>query len=656
MEKFLEKFKNPKYLLKIIIVAAVYYLSAKFGLSLAFSIKQVTLVWPPTGISLAILVLFGTELWPGILIGAFAANFTTQETFQVALAISIGNMLEAVIGSSVLKFFGFKRSFERIQDVIIFIVFAAILSTAISATVGTTSLILGGIGSWNNYFNIWQNWWAGDFLGDMIVAPAILVWSRVSKFKFDILSIIEGLLLLIASSLVSISIFTGTFMHIPFGVQNQFKYLIFPLILLASYRFKQKGSTLLILIITGISVWGVITGSGPFIIPGDPEASFLYLGVFAASISITFLVFSVVIEERDRAEKKFKALIENSSDVIFLVDQTGKVTYASQSVKKVLGYDPEELVGGDGFKLVYKEDIKLTQDALKDILSNPGKTIKIQNRLFLKNGDMHWMEAEAVNFLTDPAIYGIVINFRDINERMQLDKVKSEFVSLSAHQLRSPLSIIRWYSESLIKDKKFPAALMEYLHQIYSAALAMNDTVNLLLDVSRFELGTVQISGGPVSIDEIINDVLREKSVLISGKNIKFINTTKEKMPEIIGDPKLVRVIIENLVSNAIKYTPIGGNVEVGLTQEATDILFIIKDSGVGIPLADQNKIFTKLYRGSNVRSTGSSGLGLGLYLVKLITDLKGGKIWFKSQEGKGTTFFVQFPNELKNNGDGTTK
>src|SRR5258706_1395659 len=512
MGNFLEKFKDPKYLLKVALFAAVYFFSAKFGLSLAYSVKQVTLVWPPTGISLAVLVICGVDLWPGIIIGAFMANFTTQEPLPLALAISFGNTLEAVIGVLLLKLFGFKRSFERVQDVIIFIFFAAIVSTTISSTIGTTSLVIAGVGTWKNYFSVWLNWWAGDFLGDMIVAPALLVWSRVSKFKFDPVYLIKGILLLTAVSLSGIAIFTGTFLPVSFAVQNQFKYLIFPLLLLASYTFEQKVSTLLVFIITAVCIWGVITGSGPFIVPGDPEASLLYLGVFAASISITFMVFSVIIEERDKAEKKFKALIENSSDAIFLVDVTGNISYASQSVKRVLGYTPQELIGTDGFKLVHTEDIGLTQETLKSLLVNPGKTLRVQNRLLLKNGEFHWMEADGANFLSDPEIGGIVINFRDINERMKLDQVKSEFVSLSAHQLRSPLSVIRWYSESLIHDKKFPAILMKYLSEIYSAVLTMNDTVNLLLDVSRFELGTVHVSGVAVKLEEIVQGILREKN------------------------------------------------------------------------------------------------------------------------------------------------
>src|SRR5260221_838709 len=200
-----------KYLLKIVLVTLIYFASAKFGLSLAYSVKQVTLVWPPTGISLALLVIFGFDLWPGIIIGAFVANLTTNETLPIAFWIAIGNTLEALVGAYLLKLFKFERSFEKIKDVVIFVVFAAVISTMVSATIGTASLIFGGIGSWGNYFPVWSNWWAGDLLGDIIVAPAILVWFRSDKFKLNLRYVFEGLVFMAIVVFFSLCLFTGIF-------------------------------------------------------------------------------------------------------------------------------------------------------------------------------------------------------------------------------------------------------------------------------------------------------------------------------------------------------------------------------------------------------------------------------------------------------------
>jgi PAS domain S-box-containing protein len=654
VREFLQKFKDPKFLLKIAIIAIVYFVTAKFGLSLSYSYKQVTLVWPPSGISLAILLLYGLDLWPGILIGAFVANLTTSETVTIASGIALGNTLEAYIAAFLLTRFHFSKQFARVKDVLLFVVCAALFSTAISATIGTSSLIRGGIGSWNNFFPVWLNWWAGDFVGDMVFAPAILIWSQISKFKFNIFSLLEGLILLVLLVVLSLAIFTGSISTIPHDFQVQFKYIMFPFLLWASYRFKQKGSTFGILIVTAIGIWGAITGSGPFVVMDDPEKSLLFLDAFVVAIALTFLVFSSIIQERDAAddrveasEKRFKSLIENSADAIILIDQTANITFASQSVKRVLGYEPEELVGTNGFNIVYPEDIPLSRKSLGEVVASPGKTIRLENRLILKSGAIHWMEVEGKNLIEDPDVNGIIVNFRDINERKQLDQVKSEFVSLSAHQLRSPLGVIRWYTESLMSEKTFPSKLKSYLSEIYTAFLNMNETVNLLLDVSRFELGTMTLNRESVDLNLIVQNVLEGRKKQINDKKLK-ITVAGDKIPEILGDPKLIRVIIENLVSNAIKYTPPEGKIDITLASQKENILFKITDTGAGIPIEEQDKIFTKLYRGSNVRKVEPSGLGLGLYLIRLIIDLKGGKIWFESEEGKGTTFFVEFPLKIK--------
>jgi len=198
-----------------------------------------------------------------------------------------------------------------------------------------------------------------------------------------------------------------------------------------------------------------------------------------------------------------------------------------------------------------------------------------------------------------------------------------------------------------LKEKSFPAKLKNNLSQVYSAVLSMNDIVNLLLEVSRFELGGVNVSEIPLHLDKVITEIIKQKSKAILAKDIK-VSLTNGKTPEFIGDEKLIGVIIENLLNNSIKYTPPGGKIDISLTNKNESILFKISDTGIGIPVDDQPKIFTKLFRGGNVKLSQQGGLGLGLYLVRLVIDLKGGKIWFESTEGVGTTFFVEFPKKIK--------
>lgn len=651
MKNFLKNLKEPKFLFKILLLAVLYIVTAKYGLSLATSTKQVTLIWPPSGIAIAILFLFGVNLWPGVFIGALVANITSDESLGVALGISIGNTLEAVTAFVILNKLGFDRTFAKVKDVIIFVFVAGVVATMVSATIGTLSLIVGGISSWNMFWMVWNNWWIGDMAGTIVVAPAIFVWLNRVKMKFTLIGIIEGLLLGFFIVLLSVTIFTGTFAKIPYEFQVQFKYLVFPFVLWASYRFKQFGSTFAVLLVAMVGVWGAITGSGPFVADAGPERSLVFLDSFLMFLSVTFLFFSTIVQEKLRAEgevslnqKRFKALIENSFDAIVVIDTTGHIVYASPAVKRVLGYTPEELVGTDGFKLIYSEDIAPSKKKLAGLLTSPGKTLSIENRLYRKDGAVRWMEAEGVNLLFDESVNGIVINFRDIDERKKIDQVKTEFVSLSAHQLRTPLSSIRWYSEALANEKSLTKNSRNYVAELYKSVLNMTDTVNILLDISRFELGKVSVNSEKLDMAEVASLVVSQKKGLIDSKNIDVSLNFKKGETEMYGDKQLIKLVLENLLANSIKYSKKDGQILIGIVDLKEKIMLSVNDNGVGIPAKDREKIFTKFFRSDNVKSIASDGMGLGLYLVRLIVDLKGGKIWFESEEGKGTTFFVEFP------------
>src|SRR5262245_44494042 len=164
------------YFVGLVAVAACYFGAAKLGLSLAFLAEQVSVVWPPSGIALAVLLIFGYQFWPGIVLGAFLANWSTSthEPPLVAFGIAIGNTLEAVVGAWLLRqYAGFSNPLDRLRDVLALIGLAAGLSTTVSATIGVTSLCLGGVQSWNDFAPLWWLWWLGDATGDLIVAPAV---------------------------------------------------------------------------------------------------------------------------------------------------------------------------------------------------------------------------------------------------------------------------------------------------------------------------------------------------------------------------------------------------------------------------------------------------------------------------------------------------
>jgi signal transduction histidine kinase len=186
----------------------------------------------------------------------------------------------------------------------------------------------------------------------------------------------------------------------------------------------------------------------------------------------------------------------------------------------------------------------------------------------------------------------------------------------------------------------------EYLEEILYNNERMIDIVGVMLSVSRIEMGIFRIKLQPTDISRIVDDVLSEIALQIADKNLAIEKHYVSPMPLISTDPMLLRIIFQNLIVNAVKYTPAKGKIIVMLSIVNSEIHFSVQDTGLGIPKEEQGKIFSKFFRAGNVQQIDPSGTGLGLYIVKLIVSEIGGTISFSSEENKGTTFFVTLPDD----------
>jgi signal transduction histidine kinase len=241
---------------------------------------------------------------------------------------------------------------------------------------------------------------------------------------------------------------------------------------------------------------------------------------------------------------------------------------------------------------------------------------------------------------------GVILVFRDITRELEVDRAKSEFVSLASHQLRTPLTITSWYTERLLgKDVgELKPNQKKYLMQIYEANRRMIDLVNALLSVSRIDLGTFVIQLATVNPELILKEVLTEQGPLIKSKKMNIMKPDFKNIPTLIADPKIVHLAFQNLISNSLKYTPAGGTITIGAIMDKDTLTLSVTDTGCGIPKKQEDKIFTKLFRADNVKEIEPDGTGLGLYIVRSALAWAGGKVWFTSEEGKGSTFFFTLP------------
>jgi signal transduction histidine kinase len=250
-----------------------------------------------------------------------------------------------------------------------------------------------------------------------------------------------------------------------------------------------------------------------------------------------------------------------------------------------------------------------------------------------------------------PIIYrkkpiGAIEVFRDLTNEIENDKLKSDFISIASHQLRTPLSAINMYTRMLrdglageLTEQQLP-----YIQTVLTSVERMNVLIDTLLNITRIEAGGITLKLRPVRLDELSREMLVEFVPAAQAKDISLTAEIPFDMLPMRTDNLLIKEVCANLLSNAIKYTPEGGAIRFEMTENAKEVHWKVIDNGYGIPEKDQKNIFLKFFRAANITSRDVSGTGLGLYLIKNIAEALGGELWFESAEDKGSTFHFTLP------------
>ena len=354
-----------------------------------------------------------------------------------------------------------------------------------------------------------------------------------------------------------------------------------------------------------------------------------------------------IIEDKSKDE----AILDSIGDAVFACDINGRIVLfnnMAEILSKIQTKNALHRHYSEILSFVKENDETPSDDFIQDAIKKNMITKMSNHTLLLRKDGTKIPVSDSAAPIKNAAgqIIGCVVVFHDVTKEREIDKAKTEFVSLASHQLRTPLTTINWYSELLqssvngtLNEKQ-----REYTSEINNAGKRMVNLVNALLNTSRLELGTFSVEPENVNLIEITRSCINALLPQITTKKIMINETFDISDSSYQADSKLLSIILDNIISNAIKYSPTGSTVVVGMKRDTEGILISVSDSGVGIPDHEKNKMFSKLFRAENAQAIDPNGSGLGLYMVREILKAVGGNIWFESTEGKGTTFYIRLP------------
>lgn len=344
------------------------------------------------------------------------------------------------------------------------------------------------------------------------------------------------------------------------------------------------------------------------------------------------------------SQKLFSEVYDNSLVAYLIVDDKGHIISANTAATRLLGRSSMRLNKASFFSCIdtnKTEHLVLLKEKFRNRVTITNEEIEIN-----RSGDIAWAILSILQLADKNGDKSSLVTLLDVTKQKEIDIAKSEFVSLASHQLRTPIAGMRWSAELLLMDgaESLTKQQKRYVDRLLSNIHRMGNLVDDFLQVSRFDLGTRILQSEVVNIRDLLDDVILEQKVSSDSKKLKIEKMYDSSVNEIVTDENLLRMIVTNLYTNAIKYSRNEGNIDVSYHREIDKLIFEIKDNGMGIPAGEQSRIFTKMFRASNAVGEIPDGNGLGLYIVKKAVQVLEGRVNFISEEDSGTTFSVVIP------------
>lgn len=355
---------------------------------------------------------------------------------------------------------------------------------------------------------------------------------------------------------------------------------------------------------------------------------------------------SIPSEEAARIEALFLSI----GDGAIATDAAGRITHINKVALRLLGYRKAEVLNKRfGEKIIAVYDNGQLMESVDRPIARAFQTGKpVTQRTIYRRNDGKLLP---VQLTVAPVVFagkpiGAVEVFRDITAEVAHEKLTSDFITVASHQLRTPLTSINVFAKMLEDGMAGDMNALQsvYITNITTAVRRMNALINTLLNITRIEAGGVTVQPRTVDIRLLIKEVLAEIAPPAAQKELHMVCHLDMDLESIKTDELLIKEVLLNLLTNAIKYTPVQGTITVTVAEDSSNVVFSVHDTGIGIPRKDHKYIFTKFFRADNASSVEVTGTGLGLYLAKTLAEQLGGDLWFKSAEHQGSTFYFSLP------------
>ena len=669
------------YLCKVILLALAYHLAARLGLEMAYVQVNTSPVWPPTGIALAALLIFGCNLWPGIGLAVLLGSVLTGAPFAVALGMALGNTLEALAGAYCLKrWVGFHNALDRIQDVV-GLALLSIASTSLSATIGALTLALTGRVAWQGFAALWTTWWIGNLLGALVVAPMLLAWWTQPRPGARRRMYLEAAVLLVLLAAITSYVFSN---QPPVGVFHQaMVYVIFPFVIWAALRFGQHGAATATFLVSAIAIWGTAGGRGPFAFESRND-SLVFLQTFLAVVSLTSLILAAATLERRKATETLRqrvsdlATLNDSSRTFLHALNIGALAHTiCQMAVTRLGVDVAWIEAADrtssgtpplavygiaaeaipGLRSRWEEDPALP--------ARPSVLVKTMDDLPASSGGSHATFASYA--VIPPALSGTTIDALHLLSRDRTFFSEERQLLIQSYANLAAVAIQNaWLFEEVRRSNRQLHALSQRLMKAQEEerlhlSRELHDESSQLLAALTMQLGLLErdanhpdvlnqriaelkrttnqvqdnlhqlaVNLRPASLDHLGLVTALDQCVAEFGRqyhmatDFEAVGMQEKRLPIEI-ETALFRIVQESLTNVALHAQ--ASRVDVLISRRDTHVVATVEDDGVGF-----------------APSSHGTEDNLGLFGMRERIEMLGGKFTIESSPGGGTTVHVEVP------------